>query len=117
MNEIKSTFPGPWRVEITQSKFRDTQDISIVTHDGYTVLVVAKHPVWSHMEEQRIALAKTIAGTMNRILFSEKINITPDITHTCCDYCLLCQSSESCPLYASRQQTYQKTIIKEKNNE
>ncbi len=60
MNE----FPAPWRVRVCPDK-SGTDNISIVTADGYTVAIIAKHPVWQHMEKKRLELANQIVSIMN----------------------------------------------------
>jgi hypothetical protein len=64
---VESAFPRPWRVEVNPygPSADGVDNIFVVCADGYTVFVVAKHPVWNHMELARVALANLVVETMN----------------------------------------------------
>lgn len=57
----------PWKVQIIPfGKSQDELDnIFITDSTGLTMLIIAKHPVWTHLEKQRLELANYIVEKVN----------------------------------------------------
>lgn len=66
-------FPTPWRVVVNpfgkdevRDGIKNSDNIFIMSEDGYTILIVGKHPVWNHMEQQRMKVAEFIVEIANK---------------------------------------------------
>lgn len=69
MSDVSVAFPKPWRVAVNpfgHSDPSDTDNVFVLDAEGSPVVIIAKHPVWLHKEQQRISLAEQIVRLANQ---------------------------------------------------